>query len=408
LDRRRFLKYAGAATVLVGASTLGLAYLDQTMSSTYTQTTASGKHYPSELVRYVDESTNRYVWRLTDPRVLSYGAYFYQRSISHDNAFVIFRSNRSGLMNIFRVDLPSGTITQLTDEKWHVRDFVLSPNDEEVIYWGVSTRGKRSVKALHLADLSERTIYEVADEWVYGSEIGLSSDGRHAVISERWKADDIPSGDPVQQWAIRPLCRVVMMSTDGSESWVVHEEKRWLSHPQIRPGDNRTIMYCHMNPAEEIWLVNSDGSSVRTPRPETGREEITHEYWLADGSKIAYVHYPHAETWHEKMSLATIRSVDPRTTREETLMSCPGCSHCFSNKDNSTIVRDSQTDPFIYLVDVRAKKEAPLWRHDTSWKSYAIDSHAAYPNASFSPDASRVVFSTDKDGLPAVYLVTTP
>src|SRR3990172_10211584 len=46
--------------------------------------------------------------RLTDPRVLSYGSSFYQRSISHDNAFALFRSNRSGLMNIFRVDLPSG------------------------------------------------------------------------------------------------------------------------------------------------------------------------------------------------------------------------------------------------------------------------------------------------------------
>ena len=80
-------------------------------------------------------------------------------------------------MNIFRVDLPSGSITQLTDEKGHVREFVLSPNDEKIIYWGVSTKGKRSVNALHLADLSERTVYAISDEWVYGSEIGLSSDG---------------------------------------------------------------------------------------------------------------------------------------------------------------------------------------------------------------------------------------
>lgn len=308
-------------------------------------------------------------------------------------------------MNIFRADLPSGSITQLTDERGHVRDFVLSPDDEEIIYWGVSTKGKRSVKALDLADLSERTVYEVSDEWVYGSEIGLSSDGRYAVISEKWKADDVAGGDPVEQWARMPLCRVVMMSTDGSESWVVHEEKCWLSHPQIRPGDNHTIMYCHMNPAEEIWLVDSDGSSVRSPRPQTVGEEILHEYWLADGGKIAYVHYPHAETWHEKMSLATIRLLDLGTMREDTLMSCPGCSHCASSKDNSKIVRDSQTDPFIYLVDVRAKNETPLCRHDTSWKSYGEDSQAAHPHASFSPDASRVVFSSDKDGRPAVYLV---
>jgi oligogalacturonide lyase len=387
----------------VGASALGLAYVD--LGTPRTQTVAIGKHYLSELTTYVDTSTHRIVSRLTDPRVLSYRSYFYQRSVPQDNAFVLFRSNRSGLMNIFRVGLPSGAITQLTDEKGHVRDFVLSPNDEDVIYWGVSTKGKRSVKALHLADYSERTIYEVSDEWVYGSEIGLSSDGRYAVITEKWKADDIPSGDPAQQWAMRPLCRVVMMSTDGSESWVVHEEKCWLSHPQIRPGDNRTIMYCHMNPREEIWFVNSDDGSVTSPRPQTGGEEIIHEYWLADGSKIAYVHYPHAETWHEKMSLATIRFLDLGTMREEIMMGCPGCSHCSSNAENSSIVRDSQTDPFIYLVDVHAKKEIPLCRHDTSWKSYEVDSQAAHPHASFSPDGSRVVFSSDKDGQPSVYLV---
>jgi hypothetical protein len=157
LDRRRFLKYVGAATVFVGASALGLAYMDQ--GTPTTQTAASGKHYPSELMTYVDTSTDRVILRLTDPRVLCCRSYFYQRSVPQDNPFVLFRSNRSGILNVFRVDLPSGTITQLTDEKWHVRDFVLSPNDEEVIYWGVSRRGKRSVKALHLDDLSERTIY---------------------------------------------------------------------------------------------------------------------------------------------------------------------------------------------------------------------------------------------------------
>ena len=203
-----------------------------------------------------------------------------------------------------------------------------------------------------------------------------------------------------------------MISTDGKESWIVHEEKYWLSHHQIRPGDNLTIMYCHMAPSDkidaEIWLVDSDGSSARTPRPQTGGEEIIHEYWLADGSKIAYVHYPRAQTWHDKMSLATIHFLDFGTMREEIHMSCPGCSHFSSNKDNSTIVRDSQTDPFIRLVDVRAKKDVPLCRHDTSWKSYGEDSQASHPHASFSPDTSRVVFSSDKDGPPAVYLVGNP
>lgn len=103
-----------------------------------------------------------------------------------------------------------------------------------------------------------------------------------------------------------------------------------------------------------------------------------------------------------------MRFLDPETMREEIVMECPGCSHCSSNKDNSTIVRDCQTDPFIYSVDVRARREMPLGRHDTSWESYGEDSQAAHPHASFSPDASRIVFSSDKDGHPAVYMVGIP
>jgi oligogalacturonide lyase len=316
-------------------------------------------------------------------------------------------------MNIFRVDLPSGSITQLTDEKWHVRDFVLCPDDEQVIYWGISEEGRRSVKALRLADLSERVIYEVPEGWSFGSQIGLSSDAQFAVVTEMWESDQVenPTGweYEAEQWAKSPRCRIVMMATDGSESWVVLEDKCWIQHTQLRPGDHKTIFYRHEGPIGKIdariWLVNDDGSYVRCPRPQTTGEEIQHEYWLADGSKIAYVRYPPAETWHERRNAATIRFLDTESMREEVSMHCPGCSHFFSDKNNSKIVRDSNTDPFIYLIDVGARKEIRLCRHDTSWEWYGDDSQAAHPHPSFSPDGSRVIFSSDKDGLPAVYLV---
>jgi oligogalacturonide lyase len=92
---------------------------------------------------------------------------------------------------------------------------------------------------------------------------------------------------------------------------------------------------------------------------------------------------------------------------KEGVLRCPGCSHSSSDTSGREIVRDSRTDPFIHLVDVHARRETALCRHDSSWKWYGEDSQAAHPHPSFSPDSSRVIFSSDKDGQPATYLVKT-
>jgi len=75
---------------------------------------AIGTVYPPEWRWLVDEQTGRRVQQLT-----TLGSndqlYFYNPSVTPDGGSLVFYSDRSRLSNLFRLDLRSGEIVQLTD-----------------------------------------------------------------------------------------------------------------------------------------------------------------------------------------------------------------------------------------------------------------------------------------------------
>ena len=62
---------------------------------------------------------------------------------------------------------------------------------------------------------------------------------------------------------------------------------------------------------------------------------------------------------------------------------------------------------FIYLVDIARKKEIPLCYHGTSWTTIHGTPQDAHPHPCFTPDGSGVVFTSDREGKPCVYLAKT-
>ena len=78
---------------------------------------AVGTHYPSERRTYRDLQTGRQVTQLTDSPAEDYHPYFYNPAVTPDGRYLIFFSERSGLSNLFRLQLTSGKIVQLTDAR---------------------------------------------------------------------------------------------------------------------------------------------------------------------------------------------------------------------------------------------------------------------------------------------------
>src|ERR1044071_7013445 len=76
-----------------------------------------GTTYAAEWRDYSDPFTGRRVRQLTDSPAENYHLYFYNPSITPDGKYLIFISERTGLSNLFRLDLQSGEILQLTDAR---------------------------------------------------------------------------------------------------------------------------------------------------------------------------------------------------------------------------------------------------------------------------------------------------
>ena len=61
----------------------------------------------------------------------------------------------------------------------------------------------------------------------------------------------------------------------------------------------------------------------------------------------------------------------------------------------------------LYVFNVAEKRYFRVARHDTSWATVA-NSRRNAPAPSFTPDDSAILFSSDKDGKPAIYIAKLP
>jgi len=95
-------------------------------------------------------------------------------------------------------------------------------------------------------------------------------------------------------------------------------------------------------------------------------------------------------------------------------MAIPPCSHLMSNHDGSLIVGDgaphntgdiSLNDPFIWVFDINKGTQTAVCQHNTSWKVLDGDRQVTHPHPSFSPDNKWVLYTSDEEGMPALYLV---
>ena len=366
---------------------------------------AKGEKGKFSFETYRDKDTGREVMKLTTDNYLNHHPYFYNKMITNDNRFLIFSSNRDGSRNLYKLDLISGATDQLTEGQ-DINDFspMLTSDDKFLLY----SRGEKIIR-MQLDTLMEEVVYETPQGWITGGNPGISSDDRYLVLVEMKEKDRITGrGDWSAfepQWAQKPHCRIICIDIRGNSGIIAYQDEHcWLGHPQIRPGANDTILFCHEGPGNRIdarlWLVSAGDLHAKCLKPQTHSELITHEYWLNDGSRLAFVYRNH------KTGEETIRFLNPDTMKEEVLMQCSTYCHFISNRDNTRIVGDGQdpAEPYLYLVDVNGKTEEKLCTHGSSFKSYG-NTQDSHPHPAFSPDGSFVIFTSDKDGTPGIYKV---
>ncbi|HCF8250897.1 TPA: PD40 domain-containing protein [Klebsiella pneumoniae] len=359
-----------------------------------------------------DPDTGAEVTRLTPPEVTCHRNYFYQKCFFNDGSHLLFAGEFDGHWNYYLLNIASAGDNTFGG--------FLSPDDKSLYY----VKNDRILLEVNLTTLAEREVYRVSDDWVgYGTWVA-NSDCSKLVGIEIAKSDWTPLND----WQIfhdffhkGPHCRLLRVDLRSGESQVIHEEKIWLGHPIYRPFDDHTVAFCHEGPHDlvdaRMWLVNEDGSNVRKVKAHAPGESCTHEFWVPDGSALIYVSYLKGQQGR------TIYRFDPESGVNEALMTMPACSHLMSNFDGTLLVGDGSgtpvdvkdtggysidNDPWLYVFNVAEKRYFRVARHDTSWATVANSRQVTHPHPSFTPDDSAILFSSDKDGKPAIYIAKLP
>ena len=360
----------------------------------------------------LDPETGSCVTRLTPLDVTCHRKYFYQKCFTNDGQKLIFGAEfgPGRDWNYHLLDLHARTATQLTDGQGeNTFGGFLSPDDQHLYF----VRGDRHLIRLELDGLKEEVVYTVPAGWVgYGTWVANSACSR--MVGIEIHADDWFELTDWQKFAdmfhAQPRCRLIQIDLSTGHREVVLERKGWLGHPQYRPHHDDTIAYCHEGPHDLIdarmWLINADGTGLRCAKPHGPAESCTHEFWVPDGSAMVYVSFLRGHTGRQ------ICSLDPDSLETRVLTDMPACSHLMSNQDGSLMVGDgSGADPFLHLFDFRtADKPAHrvITRHDSSWRVYKGNRQVTHPHPSFTPDGQSVLFGSDAEGEPALYLASLP
>lgn len=368
-----------------------------------------------------DPDTGARVTRLTPPDVTCHRNYFYQKCFTQDGSQVVFGAEfgpePSPNWNYHLLDLRSGHVRQLSQGVGeNTFGGFLSPDDRHLYF----VRAERQLMRLDLGDLSEQVAYTVPDGWVgYGTWVANSACNKLVGI-EIAAADWFPLSDWRKfhdMFHRQPLCRLFRVDLATGRREVILEQRGWLGHPQYRPGDDGTVAFCHEGPHDlvdaRMWFVDEDGANVRCAKAHEPGESCTHEFWVPDGSAMVYVSFKKGqrERW--------VCALDPVTLESRVLTAMPPVSHLMSNHRGTLLVGDGcdtpadvadagshavKTDPYLHLFDLQAGSQRRIARHDSSWRVYKANRQVTHPHPSFTPDERRVLYSSDCDGEPALFL----
>ena len=322
-----------------------------------------------EWLRYEDPTTEISVVRLTDPAHSSALPAYYNRAVTRSSATLLYGSDRTGQPQAFRLELKTGEGRQLTEvEELDVASLALSSDSR----WFCCFAG-RSLLQVNLGTLRQREIYRIPDGWERCPGMSLTPDGAHALFAERRGEGS----------------RLRAVSLAQGLSRTVIEARFSIEHPLTRPGRDQIL---YRQAADALWLVDAGGANNHRLKVAPGR--IGSGLWSPDGKNVQYLNFP-----ADAAQLHAIREFSPDAAADR-LVAKTSQFACFgANRDSSVFVGASanRSSPTVLLLLRVTRREFTLCEHK------AANPENVTPV--FSPDSQHVLFQSERDGHPAIYIV---
>jgi oligogalacturonide lyase len=383
------------------------------------------QRWDSEIREFRDEKTGRTIKQLTQIGN-NVHLYFTENSFdAHENG-IIFRSDRASgadkapqedpLYNLFRMDLNTGEILQLTDGTEPIGNVTKTPDSRIVVY----TAGNE-IKKLDTESGVISTIYTETESYRLGAP-SISANRRYIAFCRNEKVD-VPRGPNYTGFKDRYYLvkdgRITLAYLDGSGWFDVFKDTHQVGHFQFCPVDSTLATYCHEGPwhlvTQRIWFLDFVSREARPCFRQGEQDSIGHEFWTQDG----FVFFDNRGPGHDgtitsdrTQAVATQVAVkQSEMTPFVGLVDRDGelarridmpyyCNHYHANPDLTTLVGDDVDD--LVLIDIsggEAQLEV-LCNHKTSWHTQSSHCHPTW-----SWDGRRILYASDHGGRVNLYMV---
>lgn len=217
------------------------------------------------------------------------GAYDYQPDVARDGRSVVFTRYDGVGLELWRLDLASGTTQALTQGGAVNVEPRLSPDGRRIAW--VSTQGTGHFN-LFIADIGADGLHNARpllgerrstlDRYYYSAF-------DHA-INPSWSPDGkslLYVGNPEIAWGTGDLS-IVPIDAPEKRRKLLSEETSWGARPEFAPDGKRILFSSyHGRQTHQLWLTTTRGAA---PLPLTfGDSERRNARWSPDGKRIAYI-----------------------------------------------------------------------------------------------------------------------
>lgn len=372
-----------------------------------------GTVYPSEKRIYTDEKSGAQITQLTNQGI-NYHFYFTENSFDLDGKTIYFLSNRehegTEICNLFKMDLNSGEMVQLTDDPLGVEvgRITKTPDGEYVAYVTGS-----QLRLYNTKTGENKLLYEEKNHMLL-QNLSFSCDKQWIGFNRNEDVDALPDGGPnyagfKEKMFATKDGRISVIRLDGSEFHDVFRDTHWLSHFQFSPDDPDIAMFCHEGPwnyvQQRIWMINMNTGDIWPCFRQTEDDCVGHEFWAQNGDVI----FDNRRGGHDG-TISNSKSQVYASEHVSTEIPYFGfahkdgkvyrkinmpfyCNHYFANGDLSMFVGDAVDD--ILLIqpaeDGTAKMKV-LAHHNTTWHYQRSHCHPT-----FSWDGRKLLYAADTD-----------
>jgi oligogalacturonide lyase len=372
-----------------------------------------GRTYQDPQFRYIDQYSNREIVQLTHYLGHSNHFYFTDPAWFANNRSMVFTSDRENQSNLFRYDLDTGLITQMTDLKGQERPGgCVSLVNNALYFWWANV-----LYELDLTTLKERVIGEATPPMLPRGRANPTADGKYICTM---LMEDQPEDKPRiafsysrfrEYFHLKPLTQIVRIEIATGKSEVIHEDRRYMGHVNTSPALPDILTYCHEGPwnwiDQRMWGLNVQTGETWKIRPQHGDYSVGHEYWFADGVHIGYHGRPRDESG--KHVFGHIKWDNSEWVEDH----FPFHSTHFHSLDEKLIVGDG-TAAFVFTSESTARPYIQLFKWDgeryvgpriLAYHRSTFNNQHAHCHPRFTPDGKAVLYTSDLTAYSNMYLV---